>query len=327
MRPRSTDSDPDARRWRGQPGRMEVWYTTVTEPDTGTGLWIHNEMVAPPDGGPARRHGWTAVFPPGESPAVARFGPDTGPAAPGGAGDGGPDGDVWFDAGGSRQTSDRLTGGAGDIAWDLTRAGGGPALYTFPRWVWERELLPAAQMVPYPSATYSGTVRVGERVYELRDAPGAGARIYGHGNALRWAWLHADLGGGDICEIVAAVSPRPGLRLLPPLPFLRLRVGDRQWPDTDPVLAAPRLRARIALPTWTVSGRVGDRRIRVRVTQDPSATLALDYADPDGRPSVCRNSERADASIRLERRSGGGWRTEREWHLDGTAHAEVGDRA
>ena len=41
-------------RWRGQPGRLEVWYLTATDPATGTGLWLHHEVVAPTGGGPWR---------------------------------------------------------------------------------------------------------------------------------------------------------------------------------------------------------------------------------------------------------------------------------
>jgi hypothetical protein len=233
---------------------LEVWYTTLTDPATGTGVWLHHELAVPKDGGPARALGWAAVFPPGGAPVFGRFGPydwRPGPA---------------FAAGNVEVTADRLTGSAGELAWELRRSGGGRTLYTFPRWAWERELLPAAQIVPAPAARFDGTVRFGERVLELAGAPGASARIYGHGNARRWGWLHADLGDGDVCEVVAAVSTRPGLDRLPPLPFVRLRVGGTEWPSGDPLLAALRMRADLRLPTWTVRGRIGDRRIRIEVT-------------------------------------------------------------
>jgi hypothetical protein len=215
-------------------------------------------------------------------------------------------------------------GAAGDGAAGDGTAAGRP-LFTFPRWAWRRELLPAAQIVPVPAAAFTGTVRHRDRVIELAGAPGATARIYGHGNARRWAWLHADLGGGDVCEVVAAISTRPGLDRLPPLPFVRLRVGGRDWPPGG-LAAAIRLRARIGLPEWTVTGRVGGRMLRIEVTQPPEETLAVDYQDPDGSPAVCHNTERASAVISLSRRSGGTWQQERCWRLDGSAHAEVGLR-
>ncbi|MFD0687149.1 hypothetical protein [Actinomadura fibrosa] len=303
-------------RWRGQAGRLEVWYTTLTDPATGTGVWLHHELVAPHDGGDPRAHGWAAVFPSGEPPMLARFGPCAWTP---------PDGAV-FAAGPVVQTTTAFTGTAGDIAWDLRESGGGRPIHTFPRWAWQRELLPAAQIVPKPAAAYDGVVRFGDWTLELAGAPGASARIYGHGNARRWAWLHADLGGGDVCEIVAAVSTRPGLDRLPPLPLVRLRVDGADLPAGDPLLAALRLRARIGLPEWTVRGRIGDRLIHVRVTLRAEETVAVDYADPDGSPAVCHNSERADVRIVLWRRDGRRWAVEREWRLDGTGHAEVGLR-
>ncbi|MBL1110019.1 hypothetical protein JK361_36580 [Streptomyces sp. 5-8] len=308
-----------APRWDGTPGRTEVWYTTLTDPATGTGLWLHHEVVAPRDGEPAYAHGWVAVFPADGPPEHARFGPApwTGPAH-------------GFSAGDTRVTSGRLTGAAGPFAWALTERFQSPPLHTFPRWSWRRPWLPASHMLPAARARYSGSVRHGGGELRITDAPGASARIYGHGNARRWAWLHADLGGGDVLEIVAAVSMRRGLDRLPPLVFLRLYRNGRVWPGRAERTAVGwagfgRFRADIGLPTWRVRGRAGLRRIHVTVTQPPGATLALDYTDPDGSRAVCRNSERADAEVRLER-WWGRWRPEATWRLSGTAHAEVGDR-
>jgi hypothetical protein len=334
-----------APRWRGQPGRLEVWYTTLTDPSTGTGLWLHHELVAPAEGGDPYAHGWAAIFPPDGAPELARFGPEpwhSGAEDPASA---------VFSAAGVVMKPTTLRGSAGPgrrppqtprgagpggepsngqapsrISWDLTADGGGAPLFTFPRWAWEREALPGAQIVPVPSAEFHGTLSYGRRTLELAGAPGATAHIYGHGNPLRWAWLHADLGGGDVCEVVAATSTRPGFNRLPPLPLVRLRVGGWDWPPGDPLARSARFVARIGLPTWSVLGAAGDRRIRIRVTQPAERTLAVHYTNPDGSAAVCRNSERADAAITLQRRTAAGWREERLWRCDATAHAEVGAR-
>ncbi|WP_254666088.1 hypothetical protein [Streptomyces sp. WMMB 322] len=312
-----------APRWDGSAGRTEVWYTTVTDPATRSGLWLHHELVAPSDGSDAYAHGWVARFPAdGEGPVEhARFGPQPWKSQPGARG---------FASEGIEAGPGRLRGEAGPFSWDLAEHPQDEPLFTFPRWSWRRPLLPAAQIVPAPRASYTGTFAYDGGELELDGAPGATARIYGHGNARRWAWLHAGLGGGDVLEIVAATSMRPGLRRLPPLVFLRLRKDGRTWPRRAERTAVGwaglgRFKARLSLPTWTVTGRAGLRRIRVEVTQPEERTLALDYTDPDGSGAVCRNSETADARIVLERWRGR-WRTEAEWSLDGTAHAEVGDR-
>ncbi|MCX4545787.1 hypothetical protein [Streptomyces sp. NBC_01565] len=310
-----------APRWRGERGRTEVWYTTLTDPATGTGLWIHHELVAPADGSEPYAHGWAAAFPEGEPVRHARFGPSPWAGT----------GTAGFVSDDARAVPGRLVGSAGPLRWDLTERALDAPLFTFPRWSWRHPLLPAAQVLPAARAGYTGTFTYGDRTVAVDGAPGASARIYGHGNARRWAWLHADLGGGDVLEVVAAVSMRPGLRRLPPLVFLRLRRGGSTWPRRPERSAvgwagAGRFRARLDLPTWTVTGRSGLRRVRVEVTQPADRTLALEYVDPDGSRAVCRNSERADARVVWERWWWGGWRTEARWTLDGTAHAEVGGR-
>ncbi|MGW4881405.1 hypothetical protein ACWEPI_33210 [Streptomyces sp. NPDC004262] len=308
-----------ASRWDRTPGRTEVWYTTLTDPATDSGIWLHHELVAPSDGSAAYAHGWIAVFPKDGPVEHARFGPVPWTAHPDG-----------FTAEGVRVRPGRLTGSAGDFTWSLTESPEGPPLYTFPRWSWRRPWLPAAHMLPAVRSRYDGTVRYGAGELRLDHAPGAEARIYGHGNARRWAWLHADLGGGDVLEVVAAVSMRRGLDRLPPLVFLRLHRNGRSWPRRAERSAVGwagigRFRADLGLPEWRVEGRSGLRRIKVTVTQPPHRTLTLDYTDPDGSAAVCRNSERADAVVSLERWRGT-WRREAVWRLSGTAHAEVGDR-
>jgi hypothetical protein len=303
-------------RWRGQRGRLEVWYATVTDPDTRTGLWLHHELVSPSDGAPAYAHGWAALFPPDGPPLLNRFGPYAWRM---------PDAPVAFEAGPVGVSAGRLWGSAGDVSWDLDVTGGGTPLYTFPRWAWHREVLPAAQIVPLPTARLSGTVRIGRSSVGLGNTSGGVAHIYGQGNARRWAWLHADLGDGDVCEVIAAVSHRPGLSRLRALPMVRLRVGGVDLPPGDPLWRARQLRADIDLPRWVVRGTFGDWRLAIDVTQPPEATVAVDYTGPDGRMAVCHNTERGDATIVLGRHTPGGWAVQRRWHLAGTAHAEVGE--
>jgi hypothetical protein len=320
--PRAAESPADRHltpRWDGTPGRTEVWYTTLTDPATDSGIWLHHELVAPSDGSAAYAHGWIAVFPKDGPAEHTRFGPVPWTAYP----EGFTVEDICVRPG-------RLTGSAGTFTWALTERPEGPPLHTFPRWSWRRPWLPASHMLPAARARYSGTIRYGTGELRLDDAPGAGARIYGHGNARRWAWLHADLGGGDVLEIIAAVSMRRGLDRLPPLVFLRLHRNGRTWPRRAERSAVGwagigRFRADIRLPEWRVEGRAGLSRIQVTVTQPPQQTLTLGYTDPDGSTAVCRNSERADAVVSLER-WWGTWRREAVWRLSGTAHAEVGDR-
>ncbi len=297
-----------APRWRGERGRLEVWYTTITDPRTGTGVWIHHELVAPTTGPPARCHGWIALFPPDAPPVVERFESaalDTG-----------------IEMGVDGATA--LVGVSRTHAWRLAQVAAGPPLFTFPAWAWRSSLLPVAQIVPTPSARYTGSISGPDGRIDLVDAPGATARIHSRGHARRWAWLHADLDADSVLEIVSGVSAHGPLRHLPPMTFLRLRSGGVVWPSADSQLCVPAFRTRLGFPRWSVSGRIGRTRLRADITLDPARTLDIEYAGPDGRRATCRNSERADATVVVERKVRGSWVPRRTGHLAGTAHAEVG---
>jgi hypothetical protein len=54
--------------------------------------------------------------------------------------------------------------------------------------------------------------------------------------------------------------------------------------------------------------------------------VQIGYTDPDGATATCHNSEVATARVRLDRLTRRGWQEERSWHVDGTAHAEIGVR-
>jgi hypothetical protein len=297
-----------APRWRGRTGRLEVWYATLSDPQTRAALWVHCETVAPTRG-PAYAHGWATWFPADGSPHTQRFGPEpVSPADPSAGAD-------WFAAAGARVGREALAGRAGSLAWDLSWKDAAAPLWTFPRVAWERELLPGAQVVIAPSADFTGTLTVGDTAHPVDGWRGNVAHIYGHGNARRWAWMHADLGGGDVVEAVAAVSHKPGLRRLPPLAFIRCRIDGKDWPAG--VLPSIRMRTRLDLQHWQLEGRIAGRDVLIRVDQSPARWVSLEYIDPDGGRAVCTNTEQADIHIEIG---------DRRWSVLGTGHAEVGLR-
>ncbi|OBJ15003.1 hypothetical protein [Mycobacterium sp. 1245801.1] len=292
-----------APRWRGEAGRLEVWYATLSDPRTGAGLWIHCETVAPVRGAPYA-HGWVTRFPLDGSPRTERFGPE--PARPAAGAD-------WFSAAGARVADGRLRGRAESLAWDLSWTDTARPLWTFPRLTWERELLPGAQVVLAPTADFTGSLTVHDAAAPIAGWRGAVAHIYGHGNARRWGWIHADLGGGDVLEVVTAVSHRPVLRRLAPLAFVRFRLDGKDWPTI--LLPSLAMRTRLDPRGWQLVGRIGGRRVRISVDQPPDRCVSLGYTDPDGGTAVCTNTERAEIHVELGHR---------RWSVLG--HAEVGLR-
>ncbi|SOX52050.1 hypothetical protein MAAFP003_712, partial [Mycobacterium ahvazicum] len=294
-----------AARWRGKTGRLEVWYATLSDPSTRAGLWIHCETVAPSDARAPYAHGWATWFPADAAPHTERFGPEPVQPAIG----------AWFDSAGVRAAPEELTGRAGALAWELAWKDAGAPLWTFPKPVWDRELLPGAQVVLAPTADFTGALTVGGLTHHVDGWRGGVAHIYGHGNAKRWGWIHADLGNGDVLEVVTAVSHKPGLRRLAPLAFVRFRIDGKDWPAST--LPSLRMRTTLGLRHWQLEGRIGGRRVLIRVDQPPERCVSLGYTDPDGGTAVCTNTEQADIYVEVD---------ERRWSVLGTGHAEVGLR-
>jgi hypothetical protein len=297
-------------RWRGKAGRLEVWYATLSDPLTHAGAWIHCETVAPTHGRDAYAHGWVTWFPPDASPRTERFGPE--PARPAADTTWCP---TWFQAAEVRVGPEELAGRAGSLGWDLRWKDSGTPLWTFPRAAWERELLPGAQVVLAPTADFTGSLTVGDTAHRVDSWRGGVAHIYGHGNAKRWGWIHADLGDGDVLEAVTAVSHTPGLRRLAPMAFVRFRIGGKDWPAT--FLPALRMHTTLGVEHWQLEGRIDGREVLIRVDQPPDRCVSLAYADPDGATAVCTNTEQADIHIEIG---------DRRWSVRGTGHAEVGLR-
>ncbi|HET9875278.1 MAG TPA: hypothetical protein VFQ37_05865 [Mycobacterium sp.] len=297
-----------APRWRGEAGRLEVWYATLSDPVTRAALWVHCEVVAPTTGsGSPYGHGWVTWFPAEGSPCTERFGPNPiEPAAPDAP---------WFSIAGTHATYQELAGRAGSLQWGLHWEDTGTPLWTFPRVAWERELLPGTQVVIAPTALFTGSVTAGGTPQRVDGWRGAVAHIYGHGNARRWGWIHTDLGDGGVLEVVTAVSHKPGLRRLPPMAFVRFRIDGRDWPARG--LPSLRMRTLLGPRHWQLEGRIGRRQVLIRVDQHPERCVSLRYTDPDGATAVCTNTEQADVYVEIGDRS---------WSVLGTGHAEVGLR-
>jgi hypothetical protein len=222
-------------------------------------------------------------------------------------------------------------GKTSDIKWDLTTSDfKDKPVFTFGKLAWEKEILPSCQIVGGPNITYDGTVIIANKSYKVSNAKGALSRIYGHGNAKRWAWLHADLDGSNMIEIVSAVSTKPGLDKLKPLGFIQLRFKDEDWPS-NPLVAFPFFRTKmpgrqLGDNSWSIKGRYGDYRIDVNVNLPGFKSIAVDYTDPDGKSAVCVNTEIGDVDILLEQKISNRWVQIKHWQIENRAHCEMGFR-
>src|SRR5436305_14726189 len=123
----------NALRWQGQPGHYEVYYLTATDPRSGVGLWIRYTMLAPSasTGEPATCSLWFAAMDPDAGPSHAQDAADPATGLPAtiarkhsfsidqmrSSAD-----PFELRIGDALASDERMTGGFGDVSWDLNWA-------------------------------------------------------------------------------------------------------------------------------------------------------------------------------------------------------------
>jgi hypothetical protein len=322
-------SGANALRWDGGPGHYEVYYVTLTDPATGTGVWVRYTMCAPLDGAAesalwlvamargGERVARRAVFPASELEAL--YGPFRLRLAGADLSDRGAAGDIGDDA-------------AWELSWEPRL---GPYAFVHPL-VARAGVAQTELVLAHADLAITGTVRLGDRVLELDGARGAQAHLWGRRHAARWAWTHSNdfrsaAGEARRDTFVDAVSvhvERLGRELGPSTPVVG-RFRGEDFAATDP-LALVRARSRFGPSAWRFEAHAGKRKI-VGEVDAPRETLAgVTYHDPDGRPAYCVNSEVASMRLAVwDRTARGrfGWTLRDSLMADGRAHFEYGQRA
>jgi hypothetical protein len=309
----------NAQQWDGTPGFYEVWYVTLTDPVSGTGLWIRYTMVAPKTGEPATCSLWFLAMPPGEAPVgrkaswpIDRLRATAEPFS------------VGVDDATLRD--DGAAGAFEDVAWDLRWAPDGRAITMVHPAV--SRVANTKFTVPKVDLTIDGEVSFGGRTLRIEAARGGQAHLWGTKHAGRWAWLHCnDLGeDGAFVEAVSVVVPRFGRDIGPNTP-VRARLDGADLDATGP-LSLALASSRFALTGWSFTARRGRRKLVVEVDAPRESLAGVTYHDPDGDLAYCYNTEVATARLHLYDRTLGfpQWTLRRSWHADGRAHFEYAQR-
>src|SRR3954452_5505943 len=214
--------DANTMRWDGRPGHYEVWYATLTDPRTATGVWIRYALRAPLVAGEqaecalwlapltpgAERYARRASFPVGELEAHT---------------------DPFRVCLAGADLSDRgAAGSAGDGAWELSWTPRLPAVAFVHPLVQRTGIAQTELVLSHPDLAVLGTVRLGDRTLELDGAPGAQAHLWGTRHAARWAWAHCnDLHAADGAPRADTPRRRLGARRAP-RPRARAEHADRR---------------------------------------------------------------------------------------------------
>lgn len=310
-------------------GFMEVWYSTLTDPKTGSGIWLRYTLTSPSD----ERSDpycelWGFVFDPEGGASFAgkqRFTIDH-LGVSNGRDDGAlvRIGDAWL----SETHLDGTVASQGRrLSWSLDFEPASRCFQHLPRQIRDRIAGRVSTVCsPNLAVPFSGTVTVDERDIELEQAPGSQSHRWGARHSESWTWAHCSSFDEEdaVFEGVAAQAS------LGPLPapkstfvFLRYKGEDIAFNELKWALRA---RSEYDLPSWSFKARTDRWKITGTASAYPDRMVQVTYHDPDGSERYCANSEVADLALQIFSKKG------REWVLDGmlnatgSAHLEFGRR-
>ncbi len=317
---------PNALRWDGKPGHYEVYYVTLTDPETGVGLWIRYTMVAPlprtgkppscalwflamdPRGGVLGRK---ATFP------IEQLRAESDPFA--------------LRIADATLTDGAMTGAFESVWWDLRWRPGRRYEHVHPLL---RRLATTILVLPHADVTIEGAVGfAGERLV-LSGARGGQAHLWGSKHARSWAWAHCNdfrtLDGEPVADAfvdaVSAFGQRLGREVGPSTPVVG-RVEGADFSSTSPLRVLSN-ESTFTLTGWRLEAVDGARKLVAEVDAERDRLAGVSYQDPDGELAYCYNSETASMRLHIYERARrvGGWRHRRTLIAAGRAHFEYAQR-
>ncbi len=327
--------NPNALRWDGQPGHYEVHYVTLTDPESGVGLWIRYTMLAPTreTGQSASCALWFVAVDPraggsGAPRALARkatFEIDrmSAQADP-----------FELRIADAVLSDERIVGGFEDVEWDL-RWTPSERRYQHVHPILGRLGVPRTVLVlPHADLSIDGTAEFGGRRLELAGARGGQAHLWGSKHAGTWAWAHCNdlrtLAGeaahGSFVDAVSVFVPRFGRNVGPSTPVVA-RIDHRDFRS----VSLPRVFANhstFALTGWRLEAAERARKLVCEIDADREQLVGVTYRDPDGELAYCYNSESASMRVHVYERARqvGGWAHRETLVGPGRAHFEYGAR-
>lgn len=324
----TSDGTENRMRWdeRSAPF-MEVWYATLNHKASGLGLWFRYTITAPATGAPSSAL-WGFAFDPAGRKSFAAKNPY--PIDRLGRGNGRDDGalvrigNAWLSENhleGEVDVDDR------SLAWSLDFDPSDLCFQHLPAPIRTRvERRISTVCSPNLSVPFSGTVKLDGESLELDGEMGCQSHRWGKSHSESWTWAHcSQFDEADaVFEGVAARS-KLGPLPLPTSTFVFLRHDGEDIPFNE-MRWALRARSRYELPFWEFEAHNDRFKITGAAHVAPERMVQVTYTDPDGSRRFCANSEIADLSIELSRKSGSEWKHERTLTASGTAHLEFGRR-
>ncbi len=315
-------------RWSGRHGHYEVYYLTLTDPDTGVGIWIRYTMLAPLGSDPPTCALWFAAMDPRSGAravvarrqtfAIAKLEARRDP--------------FELRLAGATLSDGTMAGALDDVRWNLRWPPAPRAYQPINPALGRLGLAKTVFVVPHADVIIDGLITIGDQRLELSGARGGQAHLWGSEHAESWAWAHCnELSSPDGAPVagaffdgVSALVSRFGRTLGPNTPIVGC-FASRPFESTSPrrILANS---SRFDLEGWRFEATDGSRRLIGHIQPARGQLVGVTYHDPDGRPAYCYNSETASARLEVHERVGRGWRPVETLTSTGRCHFEFGTR-
>ena len=305
--------------WTGRPGRYEVWFLTMS--DGASAYWVRTTLLSPTSGPPEGRL-WFARFAredPGATFGVNRAFPLEGFSLP--------TSELEVRVGGAVMRSGHaqgsISGGGHDVSWLLDWGTGGETYRLLPDRLYRGGLAPTKPFSPNVDTAFTGRITIDGQTFPVEAMPGQQGHLYGTKHAERWAWAHCGRFQEEEDAVFQAICAqgRRGPVTTPFTTFAGLRRGGR-WIRLSGIAR----RRPFWLGGWRIDLSNKRYRLTGRVAGDPALLVQARYADPDGTPRFCHNTEVASSRLVLFERTGGGYEEVAVLTSEGTTHAEWAGR-
>jgi hypothetical protein len=222
----------------------------------------------------------------------------------------------------------RVEGKGHSARWDLRFEPCEKPFLHFPESLYGSGQVESAMLSPHFSTTFSGTIQVDGRIFELAGDPGQQSHTWGRQHPPHWLWAHCNSFGDDPDAAMELVCSRPekGHPASLEAHVLFARVGGREHRLLS-LLDKSKSKSTASPGSWQLWAEGATTRIEVAIECRPTGLVEAHYVDPNGASAYCVNTEVASAALKVAHRNAvsEGWQQSEPLVSKGTTHVEWGD--